>query len=150
VQTSCSLQHVPIDTAREGSLDPALKARLAFAVQKLAEVRALADAPAGAGAGKQDVEMRKPDIDAKLFSRPAKYAERRDAQFKANPNVRAPGCQAVCIGCAWPGSSTAWTHCNCARVALKPVFISSRTPQWSMRQSLCLLNQGTVPLVDAG
>jgi 5-methyltetrahydropteroyltriglutamate--homocysteine methyltransferase len=44
VAPSCSLLHVPIDLAAEKRLDPELKNWLAFAAQKLAEVRALADA----------------------------------------------------------------------------------------------------------
>ncbi|MGW0484344.1 5-methyltetrahydropteroyltriglutamate--homocysteine S-methyltransferase [Nonomuraea sp. NPDC003214] len=52
VGTSCSLLHVPYDLEAEPGLDPALKARLAFAEQKVAEVVALArggfDGPAPA------------------------------------------------------------------------------------------------------
>ncbi|WP_405083970.1 5-methyltetrahydropteroyltriglutamate--homocysteine S-methyltransferase [Microbispora sp. NBC_01389] len=40
--TSCSLLHVPYDVERETDLDPALRGRLAFAEQKVAEVVALA------------------------------------------------------------------------------------------------------------
>ncbi|GAA3603379.1 5-methyltetrahydropteroyltriglutamate--homocysteine S-methyltransferase [Nonomuraea rosea] len=53
VSTSCSLLHVPYDVAAEPALDPALRGRLAFAEQKVAEVVALArtgfhgSAPAG-------------------------------------------------------------------------------------------------------
>jgi 5-methyltetrahydropteroyltriglutamate--homocysteine methyltransferase len=43
VSTSCSLLHVPYDLERETDLDPALRARLAFAEQKVAEVVELAD-----------------------------------------------------------------------------------------------------------
>ncbi|MEU6712690.1 5-methyltetrahydropteroyltriglutamate--homocysteine S-methyltransferase [Nonomuraea sp. NPDC046802] len=42
VSTSCSLLHVPYDVDAEPGLDPALKGRLAFAEQKVAEVVALA------------------------------------------------------------------------------------------------------------
>ncbi|MEV0384197.1 5-methyltetrahydropteroyltriglutamate--homocysteine S-methyltransferase [Nonomuraea sp. NPDC050643] len=53
VSTSCSLLHVPYDVEAETGLDPALKERLAFAEQKVAEVVALAAAefpgPAPAG-----------------------------------------------------------------------------------------------------
>ncbi|GAA2302396.1 5-methyltetrahydropteroyltriglutamate--homocysteine S-methyltransferase [Nonomuraea roseoviolacea subsp. roseoviolacea] len=42
VGTSCSLLHVPYDVAAEPDLDPALRARLAFAEQKVAEVVELA------------------------------------------------------------------------------------------------------------
>ncbi|MEU5860723.1 5-methyltetrahydropteroyltriglutamate--homocysteine S-methyltransferase [Nonomuraea sp. NPDC047529] len=42
VSTSCSLLHVPYDVDAEPDLDPALRERLAFAEQKVAEVVALA------------------------------------------------------------------------------------------------------------
>ncbi|GGO20208.1 5-methyltetrahydropteroyltriglutamate--homocysteine S-methyltransferase [Microbispora bryophytorum] len=42
VSTSCSLLHVPYDAERETGLDPALRERLAFAEQKVAEVVELA------------------------------------------------------------------------------------------------------------
>ncbi|MFI9838610.1 5-methyltetrahydropteroyltriglutamate--homocysteine S-methyltransferase [Nonomuraea sp. NPDC051941] len=45
VSTSCSLLHVPYDVEAEPELDPALKGRLAFAEQKVAEVVALARSP---------------------------------------------------------------------------------------------------------
>ena len=91
MQTSCSLQHVPLDTGREASLDPALKKRLAFAVQKLSELRALAGGKAAAGgarsraAGEGGSGM---NLDKGMFNRPAGADERRNAQFEANPNVR--------------------------------------------------------------
>jgi methionine synthase II (cobalamin-independent) len=44
VVPSCSLLHVPVDVDGEDALDPQLKSWLAFARQKLEEVRALADA----------------------------------------------------------------------------------------------------------
>ncbi|WP_188194626.1 5-methyltetrahydropteroyltriglutamate--homocysteine S-methyltransferase [Nonomuraea sp. SYSU D8015] len=44
VSTSCSLLHVPYDVEAEPDLDPALRSRLAFAEQKVAEVVALAAA----------------------------------------------------------------------------------------------------------
>ncbi|WP_113700033.1 5-methyltetrahydropteroyltriglutamate--homocysteine S-methyltransferase, partial [Nonomuraea lactucae] len=45
VSTSCSLLHVPYDVGAEPGLDPALRARLAFAEQKVAEVVELARSP---------------------------------------------------------------------------------------------------------
>ena len=48
IAPSCSLLHAPVDLAREHALDPELRTWLAFAVQKLAELRALADAADGA------------------------------------------------------------------------------------------------------
>jgi 5-methyltetrahydropteroyltriglutamate--homocysteine methyltransferase len=52
IAPSCSLLHTPVDLARERELDDEVRGWLAFAVQKLAEVRALAtaaelDAPEG-------------------------------------------------------------------------------------------------------
>jgi 5-methyltetrahydropteroyltriglutamate--homocysteine methyltransferase len=44
VAPSCSLLHAPVDLERETKLDPGVRAWLAFAVQKLAELRALATA----------------------------------------------------------------------------------------------------------
>ncbi|MPZ20609.1 MAG: 5-methyltetrahydropteroyltriglutamate--homocysteine S-methyltransferase [Luteitalea sp.] len=44
VASSCSLLHVPLDLAAERSLDEELVSWLAFAHQKLAEIRAVADA----------------------------------------------------------------------------------------------------------
>jgi len=44
VAPSCSLVHAPVDLERERGLDDELRSWLAFAVQKLAEVRALAGA----------------------------------------------------------------------------------------------------------
>jgi 5-methyltetrahydropteroyltriglutamate--homocysteine methyltransferase len=44
---SCSLLHVPIDLAAETALDPARRATMAFARQKIEEVRVYADALAG-------------------------------------------------------------------------------------------------------
>lgn len=43
LSTSCSLLHVPVDLAQEPSLDPELHSWLAFARQKLQELRILAD-----------------------------------------------------------------------------------------------------------
>ncbi|GAA5078922.1 5-methyltetrahydropteroyltriglutamate--homocysteine methyltransferase [Thermocatellispora tengchongensis] len=48
VSTSCSLLHVPYDVTREDGLDPAVRERLAFAEQKVAEVVELAAALPGA------------------------------------------------------------------------------------------------------
>ncbi|GAT67859.1 5-methyltetrahydropteroyltriglutamate-homocysteine S-methyltransferase [Planomonospora sphaerica] len=50
VSTSCSLLHVPYDLDAETGLDPALRRRLAFADQKVAEVVELADLLASASA----------------------------------------------------------------------------------------------------
>ncbi len=42
IAPSCSMLHVPVDLAQESKLDPEVKSWLAFAVQKLGEVAALA------------------------------------------------------------------------------------------------------------
>ena len=44
VSSSCSLLHSPVDLDREDKLDPELKSRLAFAVQKCGEIAVLRDA----------------------------------------------------------------------------------------------------------
>ena len=49
VAPSCSLLHVPVDLSTETQLESELRSWMAFAKQKLGELRALADA-AGAGA----------------------------------------------------------------------------------------------------
>ena len=59
---SCSLLHVPIDASMETALDPELHSWLAFAREKLAELRTLADAAGGdssalaAVAGSRDLQ----------------------------------------------------------------------------------------------
>jgi len=47
IAPSCSLLHVPIDLAAETALDPARRASMAFARQKIEELRVYADALAG-------------------------------------------------------------------------------------------------------
>ncbi|MEW6719620.1 MAG: 5-methyltetrahydropteroyltriglutamate--homocysteine S-methyltransferase [Thermodesulfobacteriota bacterium] len=78
VAPSCSLLHVPIDLAAEHGLDPELRSWMAFAAQKIAEVRALADA-AGADvpAGPLFAESR------------AAIAARRSSPRTRDPEVRA-------------------------------------------------------------
>jgi 5-methyltetrahydropteroyltriglutamate--homocysteine methyltransferase len=44
IAPSCSLLHVPVDLSQEQSLDPELKSWLAFAVQKVEEVRLIGEA----------------------------------------------------------------------------------------------------------
>ncbi len=59
VAPSCSLLHVPVDLTAERQLDAELKTWLAFAAQKLDEVRALADAAeTGAPSGPRFIETR--------------------------------------------------------------------------------------------
>ena len=92
VQTSCSLQHVPLDVGRETDMSGGVKERLAFAVQKLDELVRVAK-----GTHVKDVKsssavstapISRETLEASMFDRPAAYAERREAQFKVNPQVR--------------------------------------------------------------
>ncbi|MEU7746359.1 5-methyltetrahydropteroyltriglutamate--homocysteine S-methyltransferase [Nonomuraea sp. NPDC049158] len=77
VSTSCSLLHVPYDVAGEAGLDPALRARLAFAEQKVAEVVELARADfRGAEAPAASVALADPVV----FEGRGPYAERAAAQ----------------------------------------------------------------------
>ncbi|MCD7098062.1 5-methyltetrahydropteroyltriglutamate--homocysteine S-methyltransferase [Stenotrophomonas sp. MMGLT7] len=101
---SCSLLHVPVDLAQEKSLDPELHGWLAFARQKLGELRTLADALDGrpeAEAALQQaraaIESRRlsprvhrPEVDRRLAAlgpdaarRASPYPQRRAAQHAA-------------------------------------------------------------------
>jgi len=66
VAPSCSLQHVPVDLAQEIKLDKTLKSWMAFAVQKLGEVAALAR---GASDGKEAIAPQLSQANAALESR---------------------------------------------------------------------------------
>jgi 5-methyltetrahydropteroyltriglutamate--homocysteine methyltransferase len=66
IAASCSLLHVPTDLEQESALDAELKSWLAFAVQKLAEIRLLQQALDGA-----------PDVDAFRAARQARQARAR-------------------------------------------------------------------------
>ncbi len=78
VAPSCSLLHVPVDLAVEQKLDPELKSWLAFAAQKIDELRALADAgEAVAAAGPLIDETRRA------------FVSRRASHRTRNPTVRA-------------------------------------------------------------
>lgn len=103
---SCSLLHVPVDVSAETGLDPNLKAGLAFAVQKLDELRllqrallegrsAIADELAAnqrALAARQalrqpdqEVRTRLQQLDAAASRRAVPYAERAPLQRALNP-----------------------------------------------------------------
>jgi len=78
VAPSCSLLHVPVDLVAEHKLDADLKSWLAFAAQKIDEVRALADgATREAASGPRFDEAR------------ASLAHRRASLRTVNPQVRA-------------------------------------------------------------
>jgi 5-methyltetrahydropteroyltriglutamate--homocysteine methyltransferase len=102
VQPSTTLQHLPYDTAAEaGHLDATLLSRLAFAVQKLQALTALATgsvSPADAavaeawglppdGAQLAKAEGRLPGVDGALLARPEPFEVRRpkQPQFHAFP-----------------------------------------------------------------
>jgi 5-methyltetrahydropteroyltriglutamate--homocysteine methyltransferase len=104
VAPSCSLLHVPVDLAQEDRLDPSLRAWLAFAVQKLEEVRVLAlaleegeaaplpkrafaEAGAALAARRASVAVHDPSVAAclaattpEMASRASPHAERQKAQ----------------------------------------------------------------------
>ena len=77
---------MPIDTRMESKLGADLVSKLAFAVQKLAEMKSIAGGRAAAGKG-VTAEAKVMQIDKKLFSRSEPYAQRRPKQFAANPKV---------------------------------------------------------------
>lgn len=102
LSTSCSLLHVPLDLDLETEMDPELRGWLAFARQKLAELRVLGrvlargetgeaaalDAARRALAGRRDsprvrdarLRQRVASLDADADRRRSPYAERRIAQ----------------------------------------------------------------------
>ncbi|KRG49272.1 5-methyltetrahydropteroyltriglutamate--homocysteine methyltransferase [Stenotrophomonas panacihumi] len=74
LSSSCSLLHVPVDLAQEKALDSELRGWLAFAVQKLEELRTLADVLDG-------------QVDADAALRPVRAAQ--DAR-RQSPRVHRP------------------------------------------------------------
>ncbi|MEZ7005169.1 5-methyltetrahydropteroyltriglutamate--homocysteine S-methyltransferase [Streptomyces sp. AD55] len=79
VSASCSLLHVPLDTADERDIDPQILRWLAFARQKTAEIVTLARGLAhGTGA-----------ITAELAANRADLASRADSPITRDPEVRA-------------------------------------------------------------
>ncbi|MFG2595785.1 5-methyltetrahydropteroyltriglutamate--homocysteine S-methyltransferase [Streptomyces sp. NPDC048462] len=79
VAASCSLLHVPLDTAPEKDIDPRILRWLAFAGQKTAEVVTLARAlTRGTGA-----------VAAEIAANRAALASRRDSPITRDPAVRA-------------------------------------------------------------
>jgi len=101
LSTSCSLLHVPVDLEQEKSLDTELRSWLAFARQKLQELRSLADLlegnanaegvlqPARAAhdarrqsprVHRQDVGRREAALDASASQRAAPYPDRAKQQ----------------------------------------------------------------------
>jgi len=100
---SCSLLHVPVDVASENGLNPSLRSWLAFARQKIEELRVIADALDGSEAAdaalaaaratltarrlsplvhRAEVAARVAGIDAALSRRRSDYATRRVEQAR--------------------------------------------------------------------
>ena len=65
---SCSLLHVPVDLAQEKSLDPELHGWLAFARQKLGELRTLADALDGRPEAEAALQLARAAIESRRLS----------------------------------------------------------------------------------
>ncbi|HYE08157.1 MAG TPA: 5-methyltetrahydropteroyltriglutamate--homocysteine S-methyltransferase [Planctomycetota bacterium] len=69
IAPSCSLLHVPVDLAGERTLDPEVRSWLAFAIQKLAELRVLATAlERGRAAVKDELDANRAAVRARLVS----------------------------------------------------------------------------------
>ncbi|MEO6771512.1 MAG: 5-methyltetrahydropteroyltriglutamate--homocysteine S-methyltransferase [Kofleriaceae bacterium] len=78
IAPSCSLLHSPVDLDRERSLDPEVRSWLAFAVQKLGEVKALATAATALAPSGAAFELAR-----------AALATRRESCRVNDPSVRA-------------------------------------------------------------
>lgn len=103
IAPSCSLLHSPVDLGREDTLDPEVKERMAFAIQKLAEIKLITDALndydsvkgtldeisgifSGKNAGKftdPAVSRRIVEITADMSNRHSPFAQRKVAQSQA-------------------------------------------------------------------
>lgn len=79
IAPSCSLLHVPVDLSQEDQLGPEVKSWLAFAVQKLGEVAALA----------RGVDEGESAIRAELVASDAALQSRRDSLRVHRPDVAA-------------------------------------------------------------
>lgn len=79
IAPSCSLLHVPVDLASEQKLDADLKSWLAYALQKLDELRLLAAA----------LKNGRDSVKAELASNQAAIAARRNSPRVNNPAVKA-------------------------------------------------------------
>ncbi len=79
IAPSCSLLHVPVDLAREQKLEPQVKSWLAFALQKLDELKVLA---AALNRGRESVE-------AELAANQVAVDTRRHSPRVNNPAVKA-------------------------------------------------------------
>jgi 5-methyltetrahydropteroyltriglutamate--homocysteine methyltransferase len=79
IAPSCSLLHVPVDLASEQKLDPEIKSWLAYALQKLEELRVLATA----------LNQGRDAVAAALAANQAAIAARRASPRVHNPRVKA-------------------------------------------------------------
>ncbi|HQT27105.1 MAG TPA: 5-methyltetrahydropteroyltriglutamate--homocysteine S-methyltransferase, partial [Burkholderiales bacterium] len=79
IAPSCSLLHVPVDLSAEQNLDPEISSWLAFAMQKLEELRILALA----------LDQGRDAVRAELASNEAAVAARRASRKVHNPAVKA-------------------------------------------------------------
>jgi 5-methyltetrahydropteroyltriglutamate--homocysteine methyltransferase len=68
IAPSCSLMHVPIDLEAEKTLDPPRRASMAFARQKLEELRVYADALAGSAEATAALAAQQQLLDAQLVA----------------------------------------------------------------------------------
>ena len=78
IAPSCSLLHVPVDLASEQKLDAEIKSWLAFAIQKLEELRVLAKA----------LNQGRAAVSAELNANQAALSNRRSSPRVSNPSVK--------------------------------------------------------------
>jgi 5-methyltetrahydropteroyltriglutamate--homocysteine methyltransferase len=81
---SCSLLHVPVDLAQEKQLDAELRSWLAFGVQKLQELRSLADALDGTADAEPRLQQARDALEARRRS-PRVHSSEVAAQLAALP-----------------------------------------------------------------
>jgi 5-methyltetrahydropteroyltriglutamate--homocysteine methyltransferase len=87
--TSCSLMHVPLSTAEEGSLDPEIRPWLSFAEEKLAELEVLGRAMGeGRQAAASDLEANRAVLEARRASARVTDPAVRRALADAPPDPR--------------------------------------------------------------
>jgi 5-methyltetrahydropteroyltriglutamate--homocysteine methyltransferase len=79
IAPSCSLLHVPVDLDSETRLDPEIRSWLAFALQKLAELKILAQA----------LNKGRPSVQEALVANHAAVEKRRNSPRVHNPAVKA-------------------------------------------------------------
>lgn len=87
VQSSCSLQFVPIDLDLEPSLPNDVRRRLAFAKQKLGEIVAVASGKPASSSKVPGAAASELDIPDGMFSRAMGYQERRKVQAELHAEL---------------------------------------------------------------